>query len=96
MPAIQVDEMVITKYELEQRTLFFKLLNFPGDHEEQAKKTLIEDRLKKKAARNLGIKIDQAALNLEMKVFAERANLTPSQFIEQLRRAGVDLSLIHI
>ena len=61
MPAIQVDEMVITKYELEQRTLFFKLLNFPGDHEEQAKKTLIEDRLKKKAYK-LSIKIEQAPL----------------------------------
>ena len=68
VPAIQVDDMVITKYELSQRTLFFKLLNFPGDHEEQAKETLIEDRLKKRAARNFGIKIDQAALDLEMKI----------------------------
>ena len=92
MPAIQVDEMVITKYELEQRTLFFKLLNFPGDHEEQAKKTLIEDRLKKKAATNLGIKVDQAALDLEMKIFSERANLTTDQFSDQLKLAGVDKS----
>lgn len=92
VPAIQVDEMVITKYELDQRKLFFKLLNFPGDHEKQAKKTLIDDRLKKKAARNLGIKIDQAALQLEMKIFAERANLTTNQFIDQLKLAGVDKS----
>ena len=92
VPAIQVDDMVITKYELSQRTLFFKLLNFPGDHEEQAKETLIEDRLKKRAARNFGIKIDQAALDLEMKIFAERANLTVNQFIEQLKLAGVDKS----
>lgn len=92
VPAIQVDEMVITKYELDQRELFFKLLNFPGDHEKQAKKTLIDDRLKKKAARNLGIKIDQAALQLEMKIFAERANLTTNQFIDQLKLAGVDKS----
>ena len=92
VPAIQVDEMVITKYELDQRKLFFKLLNFPGDHEKQAKKTLIDDRLKKKAARNLGIKIDQAALQLEMKIFAERANLTTDQFIDQLKLAGIDKS----
>jgi peptidyl-prolyl cis-trans isomerase SurA len=92
VPAIQVDEMVITKYELDQRKLFFKLLNFPGDHEKQAKKTLIDDRLKKKAARNLGIKIDQEALQLEMKIFAERANLTTNQFIDQLKLAGVDKS----
>ena len=86
--------MVITQYELDQRTLFFKLLNFPGDHEEQAKKTLIDDRLKKKAAKQLGIKIDQAALNLEMKIFAERANLTTNQFIDQLKLAGVDKSTL--
>ena len=30
-PAIQVDDMIITNYEIQQRSAFFKLLNFPGN-----------------------------------------------------------------
>lgn len=91
-PAIKVDDMIITNYQLSQRALFFKLLKFPGDHKEQAEKTLIDDRLKTRASERLGIEVDTEALELEMKIFAERANLTPKQFIEQLQLAGVDKS----
>ena len=49
--------MVITKYDLDQRILFFKLLNFPGNHKKEAEKSLIDDRLKEKAAEKLGIKV---------------------------------------
>ena len=31
-PAIQVDDMIITQYEIDQRSLFFELLKFPGNH----------------------------------------------------------------
>ena len=92
LPAIKVDDMIITSYQLRQRALFFKVLKFPGDHEEQAEKTLIDDQLKKRAAERLGIEIDKEALKLEMKIFAERANLSTQQFIEQLQLAGVDKS----
>ena len=52
VPAIQVDDMVITQYEIDQRTAFFDLLNFPGDHKNLAKKSLIDDRLKKEPLKN--------------------------------------------
>ena len=47
-PAIKVDEMIITQYEIDQRELFFELLKFPGNHKKEAKKSLIDDRLKLK------------------------------------------------
>ena len=72
VPAIQVDDMVITQYEIDQRTAFFDLLNFPGDHKNLAKKSLIDDRLKKRASEKLGVKIKPEALNYEMKIFANR------------------------
>ena len=49
-PKIQVDDMIITQYEIDQRSLFFELLNFPGNHKKEAEKSLIDDRLKLIAA----------------------------------------------
>ena len=82
--------MVITKYDLDQRILFFKALNFPGNHRKEAEKSLIDDRLKEKAAKKLGIKVNQKAIDYEMKKFAELANLTTEQFAANLKKAGVD------
>ena len=82
--------MVITKYDLDQRILFFKALNFPGNHRKEAEKSLIDDRLKEKAAKKLGIKVDQKAIDYEMKKFAQLANLTTEQFAANLKKAGVD------
>ena len=87
-PAIQVDDMIITRYEIQQRSAFFELLKFPGNPKKEAEKSLIDDRLKVRAAEKLGIKLKSGALNYEMEIFAKRANLTIDQFS--------DLSLIHI
>ena len=84
-PAIQVDDMIITQYEINQRTLFFELLKFPGNHKKEAVKSLIDDRLKLRAAEKLSIKVNPKALNLEMEMFAKRANLTVDQFAKRLK-----------
>jgi len=89
-PAILVDDMVITQYQIDQRYLFFKLLNFPGNHFKIAEKSLIDDRLKLKAAEKLGVQVTPEALQYEMKLFAARANLTINQFAERLKKAGID------
>jgi len=36
-PAIQVDDMVITNYEIQQRSAFFELLKFPGNPKKKQK-----------------------------------------------------------
>ena len=78
-PTIQVDDMIITQYEIDQRSLFFELLKFPGNHEKEAEKSLIDDRLKLRAAEKLGVEVTPKALNFEMEMFAKRANLTVDQ-----------------
>ena len=88
--AIQVDEMIITQYEIDQRAKFFKLLNFPGNHKIEAKRSLIDDRLKMRAAEKLGIKVQGERLKFEMQAFAERANLTIDEFAKRLKKQGVD------
>ena len=89
-PAIQVDDMVITYYEIQQRSAFFELLKFPGNPKKEAENSLIDDRLKIRAAEKLGVKLKPGALNYEMEIFAKRANLTIDQFAERLKKAGVD------
>ena len=89
-PAIQVDDMIITQYEIDQRSLFFELLKFPGNHKKEAEKSLINDRLKLKAAKRFKVEVNSNALNFEMEAFARRANLTIDQFAERLKKAGVD------
>jgi len=89
-PAIQVDDMVITNYEIQQRSAFFELLKFPGNPKKEAENSLIDDRLKIRAAEKLGVKLKPGALNYEMEIFAKRANLTIDQFAKRLKKAGVD------
>ena len=89
-PAIQVNEMIITQYELDQRSLFFELLKFPGNHKKEAEKSLIDDRLKLKAAEKFNVEANPTALRLEMELFAKRANLTVEQFAKRLKKSGID------
>jgi len=89
-PAIQVDEMIITQYEIDQRALFFELLKFPGNHKKEAEKSLIDDRLKFRAAQKFNVEVNPAALIFELEMFAKRANLTIDQFSKRLKKEGVD------
>ena len=89
-PAIQVNEMIITQYEIDQRSLFFELLKFPGNHKKEAEKSLIDDRLKLKAAKKFNVEANPTALRLEMELFAKRANLTVEQFTKRLKKSGID------
>ena len=89
-PAIQVDDMIITNYEIQQRSAFFKLLKFPGNPKKEAEKSLIDDRLKIRAAEKLGVILKPRALKNEMEIFAKRANLTIDQFSNRLKKAGID------
>ena len=89
-PAIQVDDMIINQYEIDQRSLFFELLKFPGNHKKEAEKSLIDDRLKLRAAEKLSVEVNPEALNFEMEMFAKRANLTVDQFAKRLKKSGVD------
>lgn len=86
---IQVDDMSINQYEIDQRAKFYKILNFPGNHENEAKRALIDDRLKMRAANTLGIQLQNDKLDFEMQAFAGRANLTIAQFTDRLEKEGV-------
>lgn len=87
--AISVNDTVITYYEIDQRARFLTLLRAPGVPEEEARKGLIEDRLRLSETRRVGVTPTPEEVQGGMEEFAARANLTSEQFIEAIGQAGV-------
>jgi peptidyl-prolyl cis-trans isomerase SurA len=88
-PAIRVNDRAITYFELEQRQLMMEALNPTGDAVTEARKQLIEDRLKLDAAEELGLRVEDEAMAEGLKEFAGRANLKPEQFKALLQSRGI-------
>ncbi len=88
-PVVTVNEAVITEYELDQRIRFLEILRAPGDIEEEARKGLIEDRLRLQAAKAADISVTEAQVDAGMAEFASRANLDTEQFVEAIGEGGV-------
>ncbi len=88
-PAIRVNDRAITNYEIEQRILLMQALNAPGDLEKEARKQLIEERLKLDAAVAVGIKVTEEMITEGTKEFAGRAKLETEKFFEYLASRDV-------
>lgn len=89
-PVITVNGRVVTQYEFDQRLLFMQILRQPGDLEELARTTLIEDRLRMVAAKDLGLKLTPEQIMEGMTEFAGRANLSPEEFMELTGQMGLE------
>ena len=89
--AILVNGQAITNYELKQRTMFLEALRFPGVPDELAPKQLIEERLKKAAADQLGIRVSEEELQFELESFAQRFNVAFDEFAAELERVGISV-----
>ncbi|WGW02489.1 peptidylprolyl isomerase [Tropicibacter oceani] len=88
-PAIVVNDMVITGYELQQRAEMLRLLNAPGDLQQLAREQLIDDRLRLQAAFDAGVRPEGEEILDGMAEFAGRADLTRDEFIKVLEANGV-------
>lgn len=89
-PVIQVNDRVITQYELDQRLLFLEILRQPGDLAQMARTSLIEDRLRMFAAEDSGIKVTPEQVMAGMTEFAARANLSAEEFVKVTGDLGLD------
>lgn len=88
-PVITVNDQAITQYEINQRVLFITLLRVPGDPTEEARKGLIEDRLRVSETRRLGIEVSPEELETGLEEFAQRAGLSAEQFTKAIAERGV-------
>lgn len=88
-PAVIVNDSAVTQYELDQRIRFLTILRAPGDPAAEAKKGLIDDRLRMQAAKAGGITVSDQQVAAGMAEFAGRANLDTEQFVQAIGEAGV-------
>ena len=88
-PVIHVDNSVITKFELDQRTKFVAALKFPGNPYQLAQTQLIEERLKQTEAQKLNIIASDFEIKDALKRFASKANLSVEDFITELKKLEI-------
>ena len=88
-PIIEVNNSVITQFELNQRAKLVKLLNFPGDPISVAEEQLIEERLKQNKAEEIGITVTNQEMSIRLSQFASKANLSVDDFYKRLKLLGI-------
>ena len=88
-PAIEVDDQVITYYEIRQRAALMKVLGVKGDLTSQARDALVGDKLKVSAARAAGIVATEAQVQAAIDTLAGRNNRTAAQMLSDMASAGI-------
>jgi len=88
-PAAQVNELVITEYEVQQRQRFLQVLGARGGSRGEVIDELIRDRLRLTEARQVGAILSPEALEGGLADFAGRANLSTEEFVSGLESAGI-------
>ncbi|MFE3836960.1 peptidylprolyl isomerase [Rhodobacteraceae bacterium PA1-206B] len=88
-PSLYVNDQVITRFEVIQRALFLQVLRQPGNPEEEALKSLVNERLQRSEATRLGIRLSEAEVVQGMEEFAARASLSAEELVAELQKVGI-------
>lgn len=89
-PVVQVNEDVVTAFEIQQRVLLLRIIAPANSAEDTARQEVINDKLRNQAVRQVGIQLSDQEIEDGMIEFAGRANLTVEQFLQILGQSGVD------
>lgn len=87
--AVEIDDTIVTNYEISQRMLFLQVLNAQGDIRQQALDALVNERLQIEAALAVGAEASPEAIEAGLTEFAARANVGPEQFLRQMGQEGI-------
>ena len=88
--ALTVNNLAITKYDLNQRELFYKLIRKPGDIKVEARNDLINDRIKQQAISNEKIRLSESEIEESINNYAKRIGLDKLKLSKALNKSGVD------
>ncbi|RMC33924.1 peptidylprolyl isomerase [Paracoccus alkanivorans] len=89
-PVLYINDKAITRYEVDQRQRFMRLLGAPDIDQQGAEDALVQDRLRMFAAEQMGIETTEEALQAGLEEFAGRAGMSSAEFTAALERAGVE------
>ncbi|QXT38766.1 peptidylprolyl isomerase [Gymnodinialimonas ceratoperidinii] len=87
--AVEVNDSVVTNFEISQRMRFLEVLNAQGDLRQQAIEALVNERLQLDAALAVGAEASPEAIETGLEEFAARANLGAEQFLRQMAQQGI-------
>jgi peptidyl-prolyl cis-trans isomerase SurA len=88
-PVANVNNSVVTEFEVQQRIRFLQVLNASGATRAAAIESLIEERLRAQAVSDVGFALTEAETNRALEDFAGRAGLSREEFTAALAQAGV-------
>lgn len=88
-PAIEVNDSIITHYEINQRARLLEVLNAQGDLRQQARDALVNETLQVQAGRAVGAEASPDQIEEGIANFAARADSTTPQLLSQMSQAGV-------
>ena len=92
---VYVNDSAITRYEIDQRALFFQALGSGGaDPRATARERLIDERVQAAEARRLGVRTTREQLDAALTEFAARAQLDGATFLQQMNEAGVETASV--
>lgn len=89
-PVLYINDKAVTRYEVDQRQRFMRLLGAPDIDRQGAEDALVQDRLRMFAAEQMGIETTEEGLQAGLDEFASRANMNSAEFTAALERAGVE------
>ncbi len=89
-PVIIVNDRAVTGYEIDQRARLLEAFGTPGDLAEEARRQLVEDRLKQQELERVGAVLSDEGLAAALEDFAARANLSSEEFVARLASDGID------
>lgn len=88
-PVAQINESVVTEFEVQQRIRFLQVLGARGGARAAAIESLIDERLRGEAIRAAGLRLSDEGLNEALEEFAGRAGMDRAEFTAALATAGV-------
>ncbi|WP_246035848.1 peptidylprolyl isomerase [Aliishimia ponticola] len=88
-PVIEVNEDVITAWELQQRRLFLRVVSPTNATDAVVRQELIDDRLRAQLLRQVGLELSEEGIREGMEEFASRANLSADDLIKALAQRGI-------
>ncbi len=88
-PVVQVNEDVVTTFEIQQRELLLRIISPTNSGLENARREVINDKLRGQAVRQAGLQLSEQDIDDGIVEFAGRANLEADQFLTLLDQRGV-------
>ncbi|MDO5648652.1 peptidylprolyl isomerase [Paracoccus sp. (in: a-proteobacteria)] len=89
-PVVYINDQAITRYEVDQRMRFMQVIGGQGVTARAAEDALIADRLRRHAARQMGVELTPGGIEAGMEEFANRGGMDAASFTAALGRAGIE------